>query len=62
MTSKEERRDSKEQPSRLLLLLILQSLAETRYSRNVKDFPGGPAVKESALQCRGFELDPWLGT
>jgi len=60
MTSKEERRDSKEQPSRLLLL-ILQSLAESRYSRNVKDFPGGPAVKESALQCRGFELDPWLG-
>ena len=26
-----------------------------------RDFPGGPVVKESALQYRGLSFDPWLG-
>ena len=25
------------------------------------DFPGGPVVKESALQCKGLRFDPWSG-
>ena len=25
------------------------------------DFPDGPVVKETALQCRGCGFDPWLG-
>ena len=26
------------------------------------DFPGGPLVKEPALQCRGRRFDPWSGS
>ena len=27
----------------------------------VGDFPGGPVAKTLLSQCRGPELDPWLG-
>ena len=28
---------------------------------NLRDFPGGPAVKTLLSQCRGLRFDPWSG-
>ena len=32
-----------------------------KFSRQERDFPGGPEAKNPSVQCRGLELDPWSG-
>ena len=28
---------------------------------SLEDFPSGPVIQESTLQCRGCRFDPWSG-
>ena len=38
-----------------------ESTMEAHKRNQLRDFPGGPAVKTPCSQCRGPRFDPWLG-